>query len=228
MADTSRPFMTLHYAQTLDGRIATRTGESQWISGEETLRFAHQLRADHDAVMVGVGTVIADDPQLTVRLVPGRSPLRIVLDSTLRLPLEARVLADGAAETLIATTGRAPEERVQAVRRQGAEVLVVEQDESRRVDLHDLLRRLADRGVSSVLVEGGSAVITSVFQQRLLDRLIVCLAPKLIGTGIEAVGNLNIRRMDDALQFAHAGFTTLGEDIIFDGRLAQQAVSCER
>ncbi len=107
-APPTRTSLTVHYAQTLDGRIATRTGHSQWISGQDSLRLAHQLRASHQAVMVGVGTVLADNPRLTVRNVPGPSPLRIVVDSTLRLPLDAAVLTDGAAPTLVATTPRAP------------------------------------------------------------------------------------------------------------------------
>src|ERR687886_2821367 len=123
-----RPRVTIHYAQTLDGRIATRTGQSQWISGEASLRLAHELRAAHQAVMVGVGTIFADNPRLTVRLVEGPSPRRIVVDSTLRLPLDAHVLTDGAADTILATTARAPESRLQALRERGAEVLVLKQD----------------------------------------------------------------------------------------------------
>src|SRR5438132_13313869 len=113
------PAVTVHYAQTLDGRIATRTHSSQWISGDAALQLAHELRAAHEAVMVGVGTVVADNPRLTVRLVPGRSPLRIVADSALSLPPDASVLTDGAAKTLIATTERAPHERLAAPRPAG-------------------------------------------------------------------------------------------------------------
>jgi 5-amino-6-(5-phosphoribosylamino)uracil reductase/diaminohydroxyphosphoribosylaminopyrimidine deaminase/5-amino-6-(5-phosphoribosylamino)uracil reductase len=213
----SRPSITIHYAQTLDGRIATRTGHSQWISCSASLELAHQLRAEHQGIMVGIGTVLADNPRLTVRLVPGDSPCRIIVDSTLRIPLDTHVLTDGAAATIIATTARAPAERIEAVRRSGVEVLVVASDSAGRVDLATLVGRLAEMGLASLLLEGGAGLITSALHHHLVDRLIVCISPKLIGTGKEAVGNLNIQRMSDALTFARSSFTTLGEDIIFDG-----------
>lgn len=219
-----RPSLTVHYAQTLDGRIATRGGHSQWISSEESLRLAHQLRAQHQAVMVGVGTVLSDNPRLTVRHVSGAAPRRIVVDSTLRLPLDSHVLGDQQAETIVATTARAPRDRVQAVQGAGAEVLTVKKNAAGRVDLEDLLDHLMRLGISSLLLEGGRELITAVLQDHLVDRLMVCIAPKLIGSGIEAVGDLAIRNMDDALTFAHASFTTLGEDIIFDGRLMPASV----
>ncbi len=222
MADgnATRPRVTIHYAQTLDGRIATCTGNSQWISGDGSLRLAHELRAAHQAVMVGVGTALVDNPRLTLRLAPGRSPLRIVADSTLRLPLDSHLLSDGEAHTLVATTSRAPRERIDAVRAAGAEVVVTDQDAAGRVELGDLFARLAERGVGSLLIEGGGCLITSALQQRLVDRLVVCIAPKLIGAGIEAIGDLRILRLADALTFSRAGFTPLGEDIIFDGELS--------
>lgn len=216
-----RPSVTVHYAQTLDGRIATRTGHSQWISCPDTLCFAHQLRADHEVVMVGAGTICTDNPRLTVRLVEGPSPLRVVVDSTLRIPLDATVLSDGR-PTLVATTIRASAERVEAVGQQGADVLIVDQDGSGCVDLSALLHRLEARGLSSVLIEGGAALITSALRERLVDRLTVCIAPKVIGSGIEAIGDLDIQSMDEALGCVTSSFTTVGEDIIFDGQLTRR------
>jgi riboflavin-specific deaminase-like protein len=215
------PAITVHYAQTLDGRIATCTGHSQWISGEESLCLAHRLRAEHEAVMVGRGTVLADNPRLTVRLVPGRSPIRIVIDSTLRTPEHAHVLTDGAAPTLVATTARAPRDRVESLRLRGIEVAVLAEDEQGQVCLPELMRYLGERGIKTVLVEGGRGLITGLLRQRLVDRLIVCIAPKIVGAGIEAIGDLGIDTMDGALTFTQSSVTTLGEDIIFDGQVAR-------
>jgi len=217
--DSSLPLVTIHYAQTLDGRIATCTGQSQWVSGDASLELAHRLRASHEAIMVGVGTVIADNPRLTVRLTEGRSPRRIILDSRLRLPLDSLVLTDGAAETLVATTIGAHPERVRALCETGAEILMVSQDAQGRVDLSELLCRLGALGIASVLIEGGRGIITSALRGRLFSRLVICIAPKIIGKGVEAVGDLNIRSLTDALTFARTTYTPLGGDIIFDGEL---------
>lgn len=217
------PQVTIHYAQTLDGRIATRTGHSQWISCDASLKLAHELRAAHDAVLVGVGTAVTDNPRLTVRLAPGVSPLRIVVDSTLRVPLDLNLFTDGAAPTLVATTDRASPERIEAARTRGADVVVVEQDELGRVHLADLLHRLPAIGVRSLMIEGGGAVITSALRDRLVDRLVVSIAPKVVGDGVSAVNDLNILRMGDALTFTDISFERLGDDLIFEGRLEQRA-----
>src|SRR5436190_10307805 len=217
-----RPLVTVHYAQTIDGRIASRTGDSRYVSGEGSLRLAHELRAAHDAVLVGIGTVLADDPKLTVRLVPGESPVRVVVDSRLRIPLGANVLAAGA-RTIVATTPLASEERAAAIRARGAQVLRVKADADGHVDLRDLLARLRDEGVRSVLVEGGRGIITAVLREHLVDRLTVCIAPKLIGEGIAAVGDLHIDKLCDAMTFERSGFTASGGDVIFYGEPAVRA-----
>jgi riboflavin-specific deaminase-like protein len=214
-----RPRVTVHYAQTLDGRIATRSGNSQWISGDESLRLAHALRASHQAVMVGIGTVLVDNPRLTVRHVPGESPRRIVLDSTLRLPLDTHLLTDAAAPTLVATTDRATASQREAIEAQGVEVVVVEPDALGRVGLTALLGDLAARGIESVLIEGGARLVTTALRENLVDRLVVCIAPKVVGRGIEAVGELDILRLSDAITFSQARFSALGPDMIFEGDL---------
>jgi len=175
-------------------------------------------------VLVGVGTAVADDPRLTVRLVEGRSPLRIVVDSTMRIPLDRAVLTDRAAHTLIATTERAPAERVRAVQALGADVLSIRQDDTGRVDLAAFLRRLRSRGVRSVMVEGGGTVITSLLRDRLVDRMVVCIAPKLVGEGVDAVNDLNILTMAEALTLTDTRFDRLGNDLIFEGRLSRDGV----
>jgi riboflavin-specific deaminase-like protein len=208
--------VTVHFAQSLDGRLATRSGDSQWIGGPASLQLAHQLRAEHAAVVVGVGTVLADNPRLTVRLVSGRSPTRVVLDSSLRTPLDCHLVTDGAAPTTIATTKRAPEERMAALRERGVSVLQVDTDACGRADIKEVLQHLA---MEAVLIEGGGAVITSALRLGLVNRLVVCIAPMLIGQGTEAVGDLNIQRLRDALRFKRSSFQVLDDDVIFDGDL---------
>ena len=212
-----RPAVTVHYAQTIDGRIAARNGDAHWVSGESSLRLAHELRASHDAIMVGIGTVLADDPRLTVRLVDGHSPIRVIVDSTLRVPLSSNVFTDRTARTIIATTPKAPQARARAIKAAGGEVLRAHADENGAVDLADLLKRLRGLGIGSLLIEGGRGIITSALRGHLVDRLTVCIAPKVIGEGVAAVGDLNIDYLREALTFSRARFVTCGEDLIFHG-----------
>lgn len=220
-----RPSVTIGFAQTLDGRIATITGSSQWISGPESLHFTHRLRAAHDAIVVGSGTVVADNPRLTVRLTEGRDPLRVVVDSRLRVPLDANVLSGSAASgTIVAVTRHAPPECREAVERQGATVLVVQDDPDGHVDLVELLAALGERGVSSVMVEGGSGLITGFLRERLVDRMVVTIAPKLLGRGIDAVGDLGISELARAIQLTNVTYERYGDDIVIDGRVADLEV----
>ncbi len=218
---TGLPFVTLKFAESIDGRIATATGESQWITGPGARRFAHKLRREHDAVMVGIGTVLSDDPQLTVRLVKGRDPLRIIVDGHLRTPLAARVLADGAASnTLIVTSESADVRRATEIERLGSEVLRLPRSINHSgVDLDRLFEELGGRGIASVLVEGGKRINTSLLKARAVDRLVAIIAPKIIGQGTEAIGDLGIARLEDAITFASVKTSRLGPDIVFDGRI---------
>jgi riboflavin-specific deaminase-like protein len=211
-----RPSITIKIAQTLDGRIATSTGQSQWITCEQARALAHELRATHDAVLVGIGTVLHDNPRLTVRLVDGQDPLRVVADTTLRIPLESALLTEQADRTIVFTTEDAPVERVAAVRATGARVMFGRRGAD-GLDLPEILGRLRELGVRSLMVEGGSGITTSLLRSGLVDRLVVCIAPKVLGAGLDAVGDLGIRDLGQALTFSETTIRQLGPDIVFDG-----------
>ena len=218
---TGRPLVTLKFAQTLDGRIATVTRDSKWLSSEASRRLAHRLRAESDAVMIGAGTVRADDPELTVRLVKGRNPLRVVLDSKLtKTPPEAKLLAgQRLAPTLLVAARGAAEDRAAELCRHGAEVLLVDDDGQGKVDLVQMLSRLGQRGIASLLVEGGAGLITSLLQQQLADRLVAFVTPRIMGKGIETVGELGIAEVGRTIPLTFEKVSRLGGDIVIRARL---------
>jgi diaminohydroxyphosphoribosylaminopyrimidine deaminase / 5-amino-6-(5-phosphoribosylamino)uracil reductase len=222
---TGMPFVTVKFAQTLDGRIATAKGSSRWISSPESLKLAHKLRSHHDAILVGVGTVLADNPELTVRLVKGirlRRTTRIILDSKLRIPLDAKVLMDQEkARTLVAATPAADKSKLAALRRMGIEVLVVPPDKQDKVDLKQLLKMLGERQISSLLVEGGAETITSFLRLNLTDKIIAIIAPKIMGKGTDAVGELNITDASKALKLSFERVYRSREDIVVEGRMIE-------
>ena len=212
VAHDDRPYVVIKYAQTLDGRIATGCGDSKWISGEEERALSHALRAACDAVLVGVGTVLRDDCRLNVRMVPGASPLRVVLDSTLRSPSTALVL-DGETPTVFLTTDEAPEDDRKRVRDAGAGVRVLPPGPG-GVDLKAALARLRAEGVRSLLVEGGAQVITSLLAAGLADRLIVGTAPRIIGAGTEAVGDLGVARITEGITLRNRAVHLTADDVV--------------
>jgi 5-amino-6-(5-phosphoribosylamino)uracil reductase/diaminohydroxyphosphoribosylaminopyrimidine deaminase/5-amino-6-(5-phosphoribosylamino)uracil reductase len=186
-----RPYVTLSWGQTLDGRIATLTGDSQWIGGPESLTFAHELRRDNQAIVVGIGTVLKDNPRLTCRIPGGRNPLRVVLDSSLRLPVTA-ALADTAEAGTVVFTANLDGAHPTALEARNVEVVRVAALEG-RLDLSAVLSELELRGIETVFVEGGAAVLTAFLAAGLADRVVVVTAPFLLGKGIEAVGDLGHR-----------------------------------
>jgi 3,4-dihydroxy 2-butanone 4-phosphate synthase/GTP cyclohydrolase II len=218
-----RPYVVAKFAQTLDGRIATATGDSQWISGEAERCVSHSLRAACDGVLVGSGTVVQDDPQLTVRMVPGASPARIVLDSRLRIPTTANVLRPDAPTTVI-TTQRAPAARQAEFRALGTRLLVVPEGPS-GVDLPAALRALRTTGTMSLLVEGGARVLTALIAEGLVDRLIVAIAPLILGEGTEAIGDLAIQHVIDGVQLVDRSIHPVGDDVLIAWDIAPSSRS---
>ncbi|MFA5284500.1 MAG: bifunctional diaminohydroxyphosphoribosylaminopyrimidine deaminase/5-amino-6-(5-phosphoribosylamino)uracil reductase RibD [Smithellaceae bacterium] len=219
--ETGLPFVTVKYAQTLDGRIATATGHSQWISSPASLKFAHQLRACHDAILVGIGTVRKDNPTLTVRMVRGRNPVRIILDSGLAMPRDANVMQNlSQTPTWIVTTKNSSAPRFRELKAAGAELITVDADEQNHADLKKLLPVLAARHISSILIEGGAQIITSALKDNLVNRLVTVIAPKIIGKGIEAIGNLDIRSLNEAKILSMRKILKKGADVIIDSRLS--------
>jgi diaminohydroxyphosphoribosylaminopyrimidine deaminase/5-amino-6-(5-phosphoribosylamino)uracil reductase len=170
--------------------------------------------------MVGAGTVAADNPQLTVRHVKGKNPFRIIVDSKLRIPIKSSVLTDVNSHlTFIATTSGSSEVKMEAVKKQGVEVWVVKKDRNGRVSLRDLLKKLGKREIMSVLVEGGSEIITSLLKAGLVDKMIIPIAPKIIGKGLDAIGDLNINKINNAIRFSSFKTMKKGDDIIFEGTM---------
>ncbi|MFP5372999.1 MAG: GTP cyclohydrolase II RibA [Actinomycetes bacterium] len=221
-----RPYVVLKYAQTLDGRIAARSGDAKWISGERERQVSHAMRAGSDAVLVGARTLLQDDPQLTVRMVPGASPLRVVLDSTLRTPRTAKVLSDDAATVILCRPDADPACR-RALVAAGATVREVAPG-PQGLDVDQVLRLLHSLGVASLLVEGGGRVITSLLRAAVVDRVVVSLSPTIIGAGIEAVGSLGVDRVADGIRLLNRSVFLAGDDILLGFDVASAAAVAEQ
>ncbi len=216
---TRTPFVTVKIASTLDGRVAAADGSSKWVTGLASRRDAHRMRAWSNAVVAGIGTVLADDPALTCRLrgYTGPQPLRIVVDSAARTPLTATVL-DEAAPTLVVTTAKASDESVQAIRARGAEVVRVPALEG-RVDLAALLQELGSREITDALVEGGPTLIGDLVERRLVDRYVFYIAPKLLGqVGLSAIAGLVAPNIADARELTITSVRRTGADVKIEAR----------
>lgn len=226
---TGLPEVTAKFAMSLDGKIATHTGHARWITGPEARHEAHRLRDIHDAILVGIGTVLADDPRLTTRLpdagagVGGPShPLRVVVDSRARTPVTAAILQpDIPGGTLVVTTEHAPFRAARALESAGAELLVLPARDG-RVDLLVLLQELGRRGANSVLVEGGGALLGSLFSAGLVDRVAAFIAPVVIGGGgaPSPVGGDGVDAMDDALRMGNVEVRRFGQDLAVSGTVS--------
>jgi diaminohydroxyphosphoribosylaminopyrimidine deaminase/5-amino-6-(5-phosphoribosylamino)uracil reductase len=219
---TGTPFVTMKYAATLDGKIATRTGHSQWISGPEARAWVHEQRALHQAVLVGVGTVLADDPRLDVRLDGDRrQPVRLVADSLARTPPSARLFTTPAGPVVIGVTGGAPSSRVDSLRAAGAEVLLLP-EAAGRLDLTAFCAELGRRELQSVLLEGGGALNAAMLEGGLVSRVAAFLAPRLIGGAAAPgpIGGLGAERLEQGWELQEVESRSVGKDLLIEGYLS--------
>ena len=211
-AQKGKPLVTLSYAQSLDGSIARRRGEPLAISGADALGFTHRLRAAHEAILVGIGTILADDPRLSVRLIDGPQPQPVVLDTRLRTPPDARVLKHAKAPWIITAAPLEPRKEA-ALISSGARIISLPSNADYEVDLPALLAFLGGEGICSLMVEGGARVITAFLRENLVDQLVLTLAPVLVG-GLHALeAPLDLPRLR-AFEYQ-----ACGEDIIVWGKL---------
>ncbi|TXC81851.1 bifunctional diaminohydroxyphosphoribosylaminopyrimidine deaminase/5-amino-6-(5-phosphoribosylamino)uracil reductase RibD [Metabacillus litoralis] len=212
-----QPFMTLKAATTLDGKISSHTWDSKWITSEEARLDVHHLRNEHSGILVGVHTVIQDDPELTTRIPYGRNPIRIILDSTLRIPLESKIVTDKKAETWVFTSKNHNHKIKQELENLGVKVFVTKGKQ--RVDLHDTMNILGEHNVSSVLIEGGGEVNSSFLKEQLVDKLVLYVAPKLIGgkQSPSFFAGEGIEKMSDAIDLEELDVTKIGKDFKYTG-----------
>jgi diaminohydroxyphosphoribosylaminopyrimidine deaminase/5-amino-6-(5-phosphoribosylamino)uracil reductase len=216
-----RPYVAIKVAQSLDGKIATFTGNSRWITNESSRRFVHRLRGRADAVLVGVNTVIKDDPQLNVRIKNSkRQPVRVILDSKLKTPKKSRVLKNRPEGVIIATTRCAPRKKIAEFRKMGIDVVSFKEEKG-MVDIRSLLRYLASRGISYLLVEGGGAVISSFLNKDLADEIFIFISPKIIGgrNAVTSVEGEGVRSVKEAFRLKNIELRRFKEDILVQGNV---------
>lgn len=223
---TRLPFCSLKTAMTLDGKIASYTGDSRWITNSKSRQYVHGLRHEYSSIMVGIGTVLADDPLLTTRIegFKGRNPIRIIVDSRGSIPLDARVLqCNEDTKTILATTELARKEKLTSIRAKGAEVLLTPLREG-RVDLEFLVGALGERGIDSILLEGGSRLNYSALREGIVDKLITFIGPKIIG-GDQAktpVGGQGIAYMEEALRVENMELSKFDDDLMIEAYIKRE------
>jgi diaminohydroxyphosphoribosylaminopyrimidine deaminase/5-amino-6-(5-phosphoribosylamino)uracil reductase len=209
------PWVSIKAALSLDGDIALANGESKWITGEAARRLAHLTRAENDAVLVGAGTVLKDDPMLSVRDTDGRSPLKSVVDRDLKTPPEARILREGGCTIF---SGPSPDEKkFSALSSRGAKIIKMKTDAEGHIPPGDILREFASMGVNNLLVEGGAGLISSFLKAGAADEFSLFVSPRIMGNGIGVFGALSFGRMEETIRLKDISFRRVGEDFLIKG-----------
>jgi diaminohydroxyphosphoribosylaminopyrimidine deaminase/5-amino-6-(5-phosphoribosylamino)uracil reductase len=215
---TGMPFVTLKIAQSLDGKIAASSGDSKWITGEKARRHVHQMRNEYDAIMVGLGTVLSDDPSLDCRIRGGRNPYRVIVDSSLGIPMNAKLLSHDDSRTVIATTQNAPAGKKEKLLASGVSVITVK-GRSKHVDLRALMQELGRLGIMSVMIEGGSRLAGSAIRDGIVDKVMFYVAPRIIGgdDAVPSVGGVAPRFIKDSTLLEDLTVSKNGQDILIEG-----------
>ena len=213
-----RPFAVLKVAMTADGKIATKTGDSKYITGKEARTYVHQLRTEVDAVMVGLNTAIRDNPELTPRLFEGKDPMKIVVDSKLKIPKNCNLMKHPQ-KLIVATTSQAPKKNIEKLQQKGVTIIVAKTLKG-FVDLDDLMKQLAKMEITSVMIEGGAELNSSAIKAGIVDRILIFTAPKIIGNnGLGGIGNLGINKIDKAINLKDPEFKKIGKDMLIEAYL---------
>lgn len=212
---TKRPFVIIKVAMSLDGRIATKTGDSKYITSKEARTYVHELRTEADAVMVGLNTVLRDNPELTPRLVKGKDPMKIVVDSKLKIPKNCNLMKDPT-KLIIATTNMAPKNEIKKLQQKGINVIITKAQKG-LVDLQDLVKQLGKHEITSVMIEGGSELNSSAIKAGIVDKILIFAAPKIIGNGLGAIGSLGISKIDKAINLKNPVTRKIGKDLLIEG-----------
>lgn len=218
---TKMPFGVLKTAMTIDGKIATHTGHSRWITGNQARLMVHQLRNRYDSILVGIGTILADNPELTTRLpYGGKNPVRIIVDTMARTPLSSKIVTDGLARTIIAVAPDAPQDRINALKEKGVEVYCIPRSEN-GLDLRELFKVLGSQNMTSVLIEGGASINASALQAHLVDKVEWFIAPKIVGGTCAPgpVGGSGIADLNNANLLEDINTNIMGEDILITAYL---------
>ena len=214
---TKRPFVILKVAMSVDGKIATSTGDSKYITSKEARTYVHQLRSEVDSVMVGLNTVLRDNPELTPRLFKGKDPMKIVVDSKLKIPKNCHLLKDPA-KLIIATTNNASKNEVKKLQQKGVNVISTKSKKG-LVDLEDLMKQLGKHEITSIMIEGGSQLNSSAIKEGIVDKVLIFTAPKIIGNGVGAIGSLGIKKIEKAINLKNPVCKKIGKDVLIEGYL---------
>jgi diaminohydroxyphosphoribosylaminopyrimidine deaminase/5-amino-6-(5-phosphoribosylamino)uracil reductase len=216
---TGMPYVTLKAALTLDGKIADIHRESKWVSSSQSRKHVHELRSKYDAVLIGAGTVRKDDPNLTVRLVEGRNPYRIVVDSALSIRSSNKLFQNNGDKKLIIVTSRNSIEKKNKIKRLencGARIVFVNEDGKKKIDLKDALKELSKMQISSILVEGGGEIFTSFIFKNLFDDIVLFISPKFLGAGLPVINDIGIKSLRNAFKIKIGNVERIGDDLLVE------------